>query len=997
MTLFQIDFRKFLSVALLTAAGALLVLMDYPDRGLTFVPAEDRPPETPSQRLSELMELTQAVGLLREHYAFQARLDPGKMLLAALRGVEEEFEYALVTPSSDLGPLPGEGTFELPETVGVQLRDAARRFDVSEIEDLYHMTWKLMEILERFPTDEETAKRLEDAAVEGMLSVLDPHTVYLDEHELREMKLSTRGSFGGLGIVISVREGKLKVISVMPKTPAARGGLKKWDHIVQIGAESTINMTVTEAANQMRGKPGTPITVWILRKGFDAPRAFDLEREEIKVESVLAKGLDGDTAYVKVKGFQQSTAREVEKFLDETYPDRPPAGVVLDLRGNSGGVMNAAVKLADLFVGSGNIVTTVEKPRKGTETDAATPGDRYEGAAVIVLVDHASASASEIVTAALKYTDRALVLGQRTFGKGSVQYINELARGALKMTVAQYVGPNMEAIQGIGIDPHVELRRVRTGSRVRLPSFADRFEGEGALPHHLEKTGAVPVYEPPVFALRYVPERKPIREGEEQEYDAVVIDEPVQLAWSMLSLHADPSAGRMLDASFEFLDEMAQLEDEKLAGLAEEEGKRWAPGAVPLEPDLDVAVTFDSDRVVAGIEGRITVRVTNRSAVEVPKLYARTESTNYKLDGKSCLIGNLARGETSSCEMGYRVAYTSPDRTDRLFVDLLTGMDEPVASTSVVVKTDSALQPRLAFSYGIAEVEGNGDGLVQKGETFKLDLLLRNVGKGALEKGLAIAKNLSGASLFLSKGRVDITELPAGGTAAVEFALKAQEDPDDGAWRFELGVVDLSARTHFSSTQAIPAGTVGQKASDVASTVRAGDGAYLHPGPDSRLPDFGSLEKGGVYQATGKMGDWYRLQLTGSRWGWVRSDAVDDAVPRDEFGGIRETFIAVEPHITFIRRTPDELMGDAQRLEIVGDVDFGEGHAPLECGVGIYNNGEKVDMMYAGSRARGQHMVPFHFTIKLEEGQNRIVVEAYQKNQSPVYRSMYYNRVALVQ
>jgi len=986
-----------MSVALLTAAGALLVLMDYPDRGLTFAPAEDRPLETPSQRLSELMELTQAVGLLREHYAFQARLDPAKMLLAALRGVEEEFEYALVTPSSEFDPVTLEGTSELPETVGVRLREAAARFDVDEIEDLYHMTWKLMEILERFPTDAETAKRLEDAAVAGMLSILDPHTVYLDEHELREMKLSTRGSFGGLGIVISVRDGKLKVISVMPKTPAARGGLKKWDHIVQIGAESTINMTVTEAANQMRGKPGTPITVWILRKGFDIPRAFELTREQIKVESVLARNLDGEIAYVKVKGFQQSTAKEVERILDEYYPDRPPVGVVLDLRGNSGGVMNAAVKLADLFVGAGDIVTTVEKPRKGTETDSATPGDRYEDSAVVVLVDHASASASEIVTAALKYTDRAVVLGQRTFGKGSVQYINELARGALKMTVAQYVGPNMEVIQGTGIDPHIELRRVRTGSRVRLPSFADHFEGEGALPHHLEKTGAVPVYEPPVFALRYVPDRKPIKEDDEEEYDAVVIDEPVQLAWSILSLHADPVASKMLDESFEFLEEMSQLEDEKLAGLAEEEGKRWARSVVPPEPRFDIDVTFDTERVVAGKKGEITVQVTNRSPVEVPKLYTRTECTNYRLDGKSCLIGNLAPGESSSCVMGYRVGYTSPDRTDRLFVDLLTGLDEPVTTTSIVVKTDSASQPLLALSYHIAETEGNGDGKVQKGETFKLEVMLHNVGKGALEKGLAIAKNLSGADLFISEGRVDIAQLAPGGRESVEFALKAQEEPEDGAWRFELGVVDLNARTHFSSTQAIPSGVDEEVSRKLAKTVQAGRDAYLHPAPDSRLPAFGALEEGGVFQTTRQVGEWLELQLTEQRRGWVRADKVDSAVPRDEQGGFNETFAAVEPQISIIRRSPGDLMGDAEVLEILGDVNFGEGHAPLECGVGIYNNGEKVDMMYAGTRPRGQHMVPFRFAIKLEEGQNRIVVEAYQKNQSPVYRSMYYNRVALGQ
>ena len=562
-----------LSFVLLCAVGVTVCLLDYPDRGFGFRSTSGEPAEAEKGVAYDLVEIGQAVGLLSEHYAFQSRLEPKRMLAAALQGIEGSFDYIIVRPPLDLDDTTAEA--DLPDKVEIRIRNQVGEFDISKVKDLYQMTWKLMEIFDFFAPDDELTKKMEEAAIDGMLSVLDPHTTYLNEAGYKELKMSTRGSFGGLGIVISVRKGRLLIISVMPGTPAAKEGLKKGDHIVRIDKESTVNMIVSDAASRLRGKPGSSVDVWLLRDGFEKPRRYQVTRETIKVSSVLARDLDGLNAYVMVKNFQQNTATQVAGFLDSTYQAAPPTGVILDLRGNSGGVMSAAVELADLFLGKGNVVTSVERVRDGNKTDISEDGDRYENCGLVVLVDHASASASEIVTGALKYRDRAVVLGTRTFGKGSVQYINPLSRGALKLTVAQYVGPGMEVIQSAGVEPHIELRAVRTKGPLRLPSFADEFEGEGALPYHLQDTGAVTVSETPLHYLRYVPEAKGESEdGTEEEkaedltYDEIDVDFAVRLAWSLLVNHSHERASQMLDHSGGLLEDTARHQEERLAGLA---------------------------------------------------------------------------------------------------------------------------------------------------------------------------------------------------------------------------------------------------------------------------------------------------------------------------------------------------------------------------------------------------------------------------------------------
>jgi carboxyl-terminal processing protease len=986
----SLPLRQLVSAMLVILAGVLVVAVDYPDRGFSFKPTLLAEEEGDSGAGFDLIEASRAISLLGDHYAFQSRLQPRRMLLAALQGIEDRFDRFLVEPSIDLSHRVGLGVEAFPETIEVRFREQRGTFTIGDVGDLYQMAWKLMEILEYFQPAVKLGKELEEAAIEGLVTVLDPHTNYLSEEQYNEMRMSTRGSFGGLGIVISVRDGKLLVMSVMAGTPASGASLEKGDHIVQIDSESTINMMVSEAANRMRGEPGTDVTLTLAREGQEGKFERTLTREVIKVKSVLAKDLDGRVAYVRVKGFQTNTAQEVTRFLERTYGETPPEAVILDLRGNSGGVMSAAVDLADLFLDEGTVVRTVARVREGTETEASSSGDAYEKCALVVIVDHASASASEIVTGALKYRDRALVIGNRTFGKGSVQYIHALERGALKLTVAQYVGPHMEVIQGAGIEPHIELRAVHPPHPPSLPAFYDEFEGEGALPYALEKTGAVPVADSPSYYLRWVPEGE--TPNDPDIYDQVVVDLPVDLAWSILTFAPSEKASLMEEAAGTIVEQFRTSELEKIEMLAWTEDRQWDCGEEAANPQLELAMVMVPEELEAGEEGTLTVRVTNRGTEPVCRVVARTESTNYRFDGRSCLIGTLHPGEAVQGEMFFKMPATSPRRKDRVFVDLHQDFDLPLATGSVSVATKQSPLPRLALSYQLDDVGGNRDNYPQAGESFELVVTIANIGEGAISSGLATLKNLSGPAILLSKGRVEFEDLAAGKEQTVRFSGKIQGEPDAEPWKIELGVVDMGNRTHFSVTTEwlVHDGSPAVKqVSRFMQPVQAG--IPVRVAPDSSAASFGRLRANGGVEVVAEVPGWAKLQLPGRRWGWVESSHLEQGV-RQELALFDNLYAEVEPRVTLGEGTAAELLGQAEELLIEGVVDFGLGHPPAEAGIAIYRNGRKVGLHYLGDGTLDSHEVPFHFAVELEPGVNRILVSAFAKNQSPGYASMYYTK-----
>ncbi len=314
------------------------------------------------------------------------------------------------------------------------------------------------------PVDDKTL--LEDA-IRGMVSGLDPHSSYLDSSAYHELQIGTSGEFGGLGIEVGMEDGFIKVITPIDDTPAQQAGVEAGDLIIRLDDTPVKGLSLRESVNLMRGKVGTDIVLTLVREGEDKPLKITITRDNIKVTSVKNRLIEPGIGYVRITQFQQRTGQNLLEAIDSLEDENDGAlrGLVLDLRNNPGGVLSAAVDVSDAFLDDGLIVYTEGRIEDAEMTFNARPGDELNGAPLIVLVNGGSASASEIVAGALQDHKRALIMGGKTFGKGSVQTILPLSRNtAIKLTTARYFTPAGRSIQAEGIIPDIEMDNVKLAS-----------------------------------------------------------------------------------------------------------------------------------------------------------------------------------------------------------------------------------------------------------------------------------------------------------------------------------------------------------------------------------------------------------------------------------------------------------------------------------------------------------------------------------------------------
>ncbi len=310
-------------------------------------------------------------------------------------------------------------------------------------------------------------RELIENAIRGMLEGLDPHSAYLDKEHYEDLQEGTSGEFGGLGIEVGMEDGFIKVISPIDDTPAQRAGVKAGDLIIKLDEKSVKGMALNDAVKLMRGKPGSDILITVVREGGDKPMEITITRDVITVKSVRGKILEPGYGYIRVSNFQTHTAEDLRKSLEKLKieNDNGLSGLILDLRNNPGGILNAAVGVSDLFLDSGLIVYTEGRIKDSKLRFTAKPTDMLKDAPIIVLVNGGSASASEIVAGALQDHDRAIIMGERTFGKGSVQTILPMNdKAALKLTTARYFTPSGRSIQASGIEPDIIIENIRIDS-----------------------------------------------------------------------------------------------------------------------------------------------------------------------------------------------------------------------------------------------------------------------------------------------------------------------------------------------------------------------------------------------------------------------------------------------------------------------------------------------------------------------------------------------------
>ncbi len=350
----------------------------------------------------------------------------------------------------------------------------------------YTKLQKVIAAVELLYVDDVKLDKIVDKAINGLLHELDAHSSMLNKESYKEMQVETKGEFGGLGIVIGQRDGALTIISPIDDTPAYKAGVKSGDIIIKIDDASSINMSLSDAIDIMRGKPGTPITITVVRKGVQEPIEINIVRDIIKIQSVYAKTINDDILYLRISSFMDmKVASELKKYIKQY--EKTTKGIVLDLRNNPGGQLGQAIDTTNIFVDKGIIVSQKGKDDNENEEFEATSSTTLTDVPMVVLVNGGSASASEIVSGALQDLKRAVIIGETTFGKGSVQRIipiNDDGSEAIKLTIAKYYLPSGRTIQAKGIVPDITvfpgkvLTQEKSSFKLKESNMRKHLEGE---------------------------------------------------------------------------------------------------------------------------------------------------------------------------------------------------------------------------------------------------------------------------------------------------------------------------------------------------------------------------------------------------------------------------------------------------------------------------------------------------------------------------------------
>ncbi|HQY60758.1 MAG TPA: MXAN_5808 family serine peptidase [Polyangiaceae bacterium] len=860
--------------------------------------------------LTQLKVVNEVLKTIRDRYVDPKRAKPKDMLLSALNFVQRDVAQVIV--------LYEEGA----PTVKVRVDTQEKEFRVDNVLAPWDVSARLRDVFafiqEGLRGTEVDLRQVEYAACNGMLHTLDPHSVLLSPEAYKEMNLSTSGQFGGLGIVISIRDQQLTVMNPMPNTPAGRAGVRRHDRIMKIGNESTLNMGLNEAVQHLRGAPGSKVSVWIHRDGADGwpgMKEFVLTRETIKVASVESRLLDGGIGYVRLKQFQANTAADLEKALGELKKSGELKGLVLDLRGNPGGLLDQSARVVDKFIASGPIVATVgNAPEDREEKVAHAPGTE-PNYPIAILVSGNSASASEIVAGAMKNHDRAILIGETTFGKGSVQLVfpDLPDKAALKLTIAQYLTePGDISIQGTGVTPDIELDPMTADLQEMDLTVDQGGTKERDLARSLSNA-RIREGQKPAELVRYnLPqkERQELRERGGDPDDTFALDFPIRFARDVV---AKVPAGKRLEqvrAAKALVAEARSAEIAKVAQDLQALGIDWAdaPADVPqasapaAPPAVDVKVETDrpNNEGVPGEPMALKLTVTNKGKEPLYRLAAMTKSDNPMFDNKELVVGKLEPGKSRTvtaplgwCETeGRKAGSTAPlpkdaPRVCRIPRDALSRADgirvrfdeargRVPAPAELRVGVKGLERPVFAYSYQVVDNrKGNGDGRVQKGEDVTMYVTVTNVGRGRSYETQANLRNLSGDGLLLREGRFDVSNLKPGESRKLSFTFEVREALADTEAKVELSIGDRDLRENTVEKVRIPIAPAASLTPAQGAVKGKAQGAALLESPDGGARVIGRLPSGVAASVTAVMGEYKKVTLSEGRFAFVRAAEVD--------------------------------------------------------------------------------------------------------------------------
>jgi carboxyl-terminal processing protease len=976
--------------------------------------------------LSQLPIFSKTLFYVRENYFDKNRLDPRRMLVGALDFVQRDVPEILIDrwPERD------------PKQVTVKVNGQQRSFSIERVDAPWSLRSTLQEIfrfvqpnLQPVPEKEEARRlvEIEMAATNGMLYTLDPHSVLLDVETYKDMRTQTQGKFGGLGIVIEMdKKNRITVKRPMPDTPAIRVGLKPKDHIVRINNESTMNMTLNEAVERLRGDVDTTVDVYVERDGITGMKKFTITRAFIRPPAidpparVLPVPAGPGQAAVKVGYFhmQHFSANSASDLGDalQLFEKEHVRGIIMDLRGNPGGLYEQAQKVSDAFIKSGTLVSMVGVGSAGRKDETATDSGHEPNVPVAVLVNQNSASASEIVAGAMKNLDRGLVIGEGTFGKGSVQVLFDIQspvpfgdkseddKLGLKLTTAQYLTPGDISIQGVGVIPDIEtvamlVQKEGERSWIRLQSSMHK-RREADYEWHLEHPSARRG-EKPTETVSYLLIPKP-GDKKKHDEDEPVIDEDedvpaededadqkndflIEFARDFLAQAKSPRRRELLASAKPFLEKVRSTEDKKLAQAMEKLGVDWSAGPGPMAggapPQLQLSLQTDKPdiKVAAGENVKIRGTVKNTGTIPAFRVRAVLESDSPIFDENEMVFGKIGPGESKSYDLVVKVPTSSFTRTDAIKGTLFSPRGAKATTTEMMLNIEGKARPLFAYTYQtIDDVKGNRDGQVQRGEQVRTLVTVKNIGQGRALHTEAVLRNGTGQEgILISAGRFDAKELGPGETKTFSFVYEVGPAFRGDEYQLELAVGDSTLGESVTDkikvkvaaagpTPDVSTGTVTVTRDDVPLREAAGDGALVV----ARAP------KGSGFKVTGKMGTFTRVEIENGRTAFVAASDVKS-------GGTVHPQWKPEWQVT-----PPVLTVTAPTV-VAGETVHIKGHAVddrlvRDAYIRVWNRDAKVPMkkvFYMPNRATGDRTkLDFEADVPLWPGSNMVQVFARESN-----------------
>lgn len=960
--------------------------------------------------VTELRVLDWALWNVSLHYVDPSRINPDAMTLAGLEALEAAIPEVLVEPV-DGG-----------KRVRVRVGTEDREFDAQtsalwtvgpHVREVFRFVVKAAEL------DETEQREVEYAIVEGVLSTLDPHTNLLRPTEFDDMKTSTKGSFGGLGIEVGMRDGRITVVRVLDGNPAAKAGIVAGDRIVQIEDQSAVTMPINDAVGLLRGAPGTAVTLWIERDGLAKPKKYVVTRDVITLESAVgyvlpgigADGQPGEIGLVQIpRNFSQTTAKETRAALDE-FRKRGVKGVVIDMRENPGGLLNAAVDVANAFLSEGTIVATVgaSSPRDESRADARYD---YPDVPVVVLVDQGSASATEIVAGALRNLDRAVILGRRTFGKGSVQVLNDRRVGdkelALKLTIAQYLTPGDVSIQSVGVSPDIETIPVWVSDENVYYYNDERFDlvREESLAAHLQHGTAKPqpVTAGPLYYLSQgsladrdaaEDELLGLAKSDDPKVTELLRDPEIRMARD-LALWAPSSNRREILARIdEFVSTQEAIESLRIERALAARKIDWKAGPPPAEgksAQLRVEVKTDKrgDVIKGGESAKLTMTVTNEGDTPAYRVRAISDSDYAYFHERELIFGRIEPGETKSATLTLTVGAHELSRTDRMSWQVFEQYGAPQSPASLTsIDISGQGLPRPSFDLGWILVDdpkrgrdivGNGDGVAQVGERVRLQMTVRNSGAGPALDAFVSLRNFAGDAVFFDDGRLKLGKLGVGEVASGELTLEIRKLPKDGKAAVQINVVDSSIGESLSEKALIPMSEQPLLVVPAKGWIKTTAETLVRASPLADAPIIARAAPDTVLASEAKVGAWTRVTLPDGKGAFIDDTATRpaDGKASGKTTGVTSVLAISPPRVNVVGAAGST---DAERIHLSGVAEDTDGVRDVFITVvnpsrDLFMRRNKVFYQAAQDPTSGK--LEFSADVPLEPGNNLVEVHARQ-------------------